>query len=295
MSNDMVICRCCQLAMPKAAPSCPFCEYLGWGPVFGAAFIGAVAVVATVCWLEATFSIIVGWAASAIFLFGVLGMSIANVHALRIGKRLNTGALHDALKSRVIGRLKAPEKEVVLAAIEALANAADPAAVAPLGELLQSYNPDMACAAARALGKIGHTSCVPPLMAILEAGKNGQRLTREAALAALATFDDPQVKQAVTRYEALETTRDLLARESSRQKAEEQRRRTAESARPVSTSPSNETAQPRMDLVAQLQALSLKKHMGEDVEADVSKVINKCKSPEERRQLMDLCRALGLN
>lgn len=50
----------------------------------------------------------------------------------------------------------------------------------------------------------------------------------------------------------------------------------------------------RDELVAQLQALSLKKHMGQNVSAEVQQIINKAQSEDDKAHLQRLCRALGL-
>lgn len=51
----------------------------------------------------------------------------------------------------------------------------------------------------------------------------------------------------------------------------------------------------RDELVAQLQALSLKKHMGINVSNEVKQIIGQAQSEEDKNHLQRLCIALGLN
>ena len=48
------------------------------------------------------------------------------------------------------------------------------------------------------------------------------------------------------------------------------------------------------ELVAQVQALSLKKHLGIDVKEEIVKILSKCQSEEDKKLIMKLCFALGL-
>ena len=51
----------------------------------------------------------------------------------------------------------------------------------------------------------------------------------------------------------------------------------------------------RDELAAQLQTLSLKKHMGQDVSDEVKKIISQCRTEEDKNHILRLARALGLN
>ena len=51
----------------------------------------------------------------------------------------------------------------------------------------------------------------------------------------------------------------------------------------------------RDELVALIQALSLKKHMGMDVSNEVKKIVSMCQNEEDKKIIISLCRALGLN
>jgi hypothetical protein len=51
----------------------------------------------------------------------------------------------------------------------------------------------------------------------------------------------------------------------------------------------------RDQLVAQLQALSLQKHLGIDVSEQVKQVLQRCQSEEDRKLLTQLCNAFGLS
>jgi hypothetical protein len=48
------------------------------------------------------------------------------------------------------------------------------------------------------------------------------------------------------------------------------------------------------DLVATVQALSMKKHFGMDVEGEVNAVIDMCKTEADKKTIVTLCRALGV-
>ena len=47
-------------------------------------------------------------------------------------------------------------------------------------------------------------------------------------------------------------------------------------------------------LVAQIQALSLKKHLGIDVSGEVRRVVRMCRNDQELDAVVALCNALGL-
>jgi hypothetical protein len=51
----------------------------------------------------------------------------------------------------------------------------------------------------------------------------------------------------------------------------------------------------RDELVAQIKALSLKKHMGMDVSEEVRRILRMCQGEEDKTLIMKLCNALGLS
>ena len=51
----------------------------------------------------------------------------------------------------------------------------------------------------------------------------------------------------------------------------------------------------RYDLVAELLALSMRKHMGMDVTQEVKNVIRKCQNEEDKKIILSLCRAYGFD
>jgi hypothetical protein len=51
----------------------------------------------------------------------------------------------------------------------------------------------------------------------------------------------------------------------------------------------------RDELVAQIMALSLKKHMGMDVSEEVKRIISLSQTEVDKQHLLRLCRGLGLN
>ena len=49
------------------------------------------------------------------------------------------------------------------------------------------------------------------------------------------------------------------------------------------------------ELTAQVQTLSLKKHMGVNVSEEVQRILSMCQSEADKEKIERLCRALGLS
>ncbi len=49
------------------------------------------------------------------------------------------------------------------------------------------------------------------------------------------------------------------------------------------------------ELVAQVMALSIRKHVGQSVDAEVKAIISKCQTEQDKQHILRLCRGLGLN
>jgi hypothetical protein len=63
----------------------------------------------------------------------------------------------------------------------------------------------------------------------------------------------------------------------------------------INTQKRNNMSASRDQLVAQVQALSLKKHIGTDVSGEVREILQKCQSEEDKQLIKQLCNALGLS